>query len=162
MRGQSGNWLFYLDYCFLKNKRVISKPILELANIFRKLAFSNICVREKLGNFSSYYIEAGKDMFGNWIVEINYGRIGCKGRKKIFLINCEEDAKMEVKKRLKKRERLVKKIGVGYSVKLVYGKDWFESSNPDYIFWWIQLRSAILVLMRLLAMCQQKIPYEVF
>ena len=26
---------------------------------------------------------------------------------------------------------------------------------------WIQLRSAILVLMRLLAMCQQKIPYEV-
>ena len=82
----------------------------------------------------SYYIEAGKDIFGNWIVEINYGRIGCKGRKKIFLINCEEDAKMEVKKRLKKRERLVKKIGVGYSVKLVYGKDWFESSNPDYIY----------------------------
>ena len=28
--------------------------------------------------------------------------------------------------------------------------------------WWIQLRSAILVIMRLLAMCQQKIPYEVF
>lgn len=30
----------------------------------------------------SYLIEAGQDLFGNWIVEINYGRIGCKGRKK--------------------------------------------------------------------------------
>lgn len=31
-----------------------------------------------------------------------------------------------------------------------------------YINTWIQLRSVILVLMRLLAMIQQKIPYEVF
>jgi len=30
----------------------------------------------------SYLIEAGQDLFGNWIVEINYGRIGCKGEKK--------------------------------------------------------------------------------
>jgi predicted DNA-binding WGR domain protein len=82
----------------------------------------------------SYHIEAGTDIFGNWIVEINYGRIGCKGRRKIFLIDCEEDAKKEVKKRLKKREGLIKRIGVRYSVKLIYGNDWFESSNLEYIF----------------------------
>jgi len=76
----------------------------------------------------SYFIETGEDIFGNWIVEINYGRIGCKGRKKVFLMDCEEDAKKEVKKRLKKRERLVKRIGVGYSVKQIYGNDWFEST----------------------------------
>ena len=76
----------------------------------------------------SYFIETGEDIFGNWIVEINYGRIGCKGRKKVFLMDCEEDAKKKVKKRLKKRERLVKRIGVGYSVKQIYGNDWFEST----------------------------------
>lgn len=48
----------------------------------------------------SYLIEAGQDLFGNWIVEINYGRIGCKGRKKVILMDCEEDAKRIVKKRL--------------------------------------------------------------
>ena len=77
----------------------------------------------------SYLIEAGEDIFGEWVVEINYGRIGCKGRKKVFLMDCEEDAKKEVKKRLKKRERLVKRIGVGYSVKQIYGNDWFESTS---------------------------------
>ena len=77
----------------------------------------------------SYLIEAGEDLFGEWVVEINYGRIGCKGRKKVFLLNCEEDAKKEVKKRLKKRERLFKRIGVGYSVKQIYGNDWFESTS---------------------------------
>ena len=82
----------------------------------------------------SYLIEAGEDIFGNWIVEINYGRIGCKGRKKVFLMECEEDAKKEVKNRLKKRERLVKRKGVGYSVKFIYGNDWFGSSHPECIF----------------------------
>jgi hypothetical protein len=80
----------------------------------------------------SYLIETGEDLFGNWIVEIDYGRIGCKGRKKVFLMACEEDAKREVKRRLKKRESAVKRIGIGYTVKLVYGKDWFESGNPNY------------------------------
>jgi predicted DNA-binding WGR domain protein len=76
----------------------------------------------------SYLIETGEDLFGNWIVEIDYGRIGCKGRKKVFLMACEEDAN----RRLKKRESAVKRIGIGYTVKLVYGKDWFESGNPNY------------------------------
>jgi len=54
----------------------------------------------------SYLIEAGQDLFGNWIVEINYGRIGCKGRKKVIVMDCEEDAKRVVKKTPKKtRER---------------------------------------------------------
>jgi len=44
-------------------------------------------------------------------------------------MDCEEDAKKEVKKRLKKRERLVNRIGVGYSVKQIYGNDWFESTS---------------------------------
>jgi predicted DNA-binding WGR domain protein len=79
----------------------------------------------------SYLIEAGEDLFGSWIVEINYGRIGCKGRNKKFLMESEEDAKTEVKRRLRKRERLVKKLGVGYAVKSIYGGQWLEPSNPE-------------------------------
>jgi len=79
----------------------------------------------------SYLIEAGQDLFGNWIVQINYGRIGCKGRKKVILMDCEEDAKRVVKKRLKKRESAVKRIGVGYATRLIYGKDWL---NDDQIY----------------------------
>ena len=76
----------------------------------------------------AYLIESGEDIFGNWIVEINYGRIGCKGRKKVFLMACEEEAKKEVKRRLKKRESAVKRIGVGYAVERIYGNDWCESN----------------------------------
>jgi hypothetical protein len=77
----------------------------------------------------SYLIEAGQDLFGNWIVEINYGRIGCKGRKKVILMDCEEDAKRVVKKHLKKRESAVKRIGVGYAARLIYGKDWLNDDQ---------------------------------
>lgn len=77
----------------------------------------------------SYLIEAGQDLFGNWIVEINYGRIGCKGRKKVILMDCEEDAKRVVKNRLKKRESAVKRIGVGYAARLICGKDWLNDDQ---------------------------------
>jgi predicted DNA-binding WGR domain protein len=32
-----------------------------------------------------YRIEYGQDLFGQWIVEVNYGRVGCKGRSLITL-----------------------------------------------------------------------------
>ena len=45
---------------------------------------------------------------------------------------------------------------------IIKPKGLFLIAPAFYLPGWIQLRSAILVLMRLLAMCQQKIPYEVF
>jgi predicted DNA-binding WGR domain protein len=74
----------------------------------------------------SYFIEAGQDLFGDWIVEINYGRIGCKGRKKVTLLKNEEEAKKIVKKHLKKRESAIKRIGVSYVIKLFHGRDWVD------------------------------------
>jgi len=74
----------------------------------------------------SYFIEAGQDLFGDWIVEISYGRIGCKGRKKTTLLSSEEAARRAVRKHLRRRESAVQRIGVGYVVKLFHGRDWVE------------------------------------
>ena len=74
----------------------------------------------------AYYIEAGSDLFEQWFVEIHYGRIGCKGKHKVFLVESEQAAKKQVKIRLRKRQRLVKKTGMGYAVIRTVGEDWLE------------------------------------
>jgi predicted DNA-binding WGR domain protein len=79
----------------------------------------------------SYFIQAGQDLFGNWVVEINYGRIGRKGRIKVLLKNTEQEAQAEIKRRLKKRESAIKRIGVPYIVKLNYGEQWLQQSLSD-------------------------------
>lgn len=76
----------------------------------------------------SYLIEAGQDLFDNWVVEINSGRIGCRGRKRIILLTDEECTKKAVIKCLKKRASAIKRIGVGYVVKWVYGKEWIDTN----------------------------------
>lgn len=40
----------------------------------------------------SYLIAGGQDLFGNWIVELTYGRIGAKGRTKAVLVADEAAA----------------------------------------------------------------------
>jgi hypothetical protein len=52
-------------------------------------------------------------------------------------------------------------VGIGGANYNIY-RIVYDANEDGYNNRWIQLRSAILVLMRLLAMCQQKIPYEVF
>jgi predicted DNA-binding WGR domain protein len=76
----------------------------------------------------SYLIEAGQDLFDNWIVEINYGRIGCQGKKRVILLDDEEGTKKEVIKCLRRRASAIKRIGVGYVVKWVYGEGWINSN----------------------------------
>lgn len=34
-----------------------------------------------LDRFRAYLLEAGTDLLGEWLVEINYGRIGTPGRR---------------------------------------------------------------------------------
>jgi len=61
-----------------------------------------------------YRIEYGQDLFGQWIVEVNYGRVGCKGRSLITLYNSQKDAQSYVKQALKRRQSSVNLIGVTY------------------------------------------------
>ena len=65
-----------------------------------------------------YRIEYGQDLFGQWIVEINYGRVGCKGRSLVTLFDSQKDALSYVKQSLKRRQSSLNRIGVAYEPQL--------------------------------------------
>ena len=69
----------------------------------------------------SYHIAAGQDLFGDWIVELTYGRIGAKGRTKVVPVADEEAAKKYMETCLRKRESAPKRIGIQYELKGVSG-----------------------------------------
>ena len=41
-----------------------------------------------------YRVEAGTDLFGVWVVEISYGRIGTAGRSRSYVLRDEEEARL--------------------------------------------------------------------
>jgi hypothetical protein len=59
----------------------------------------------------------GQDLFGNWIVETTYGRIGGKWRTIVTEVSNEDEALKQVQKALKRRQSAPKRIGVGYEVR---------------------------------------------
>jgi predicted DNA-binding WGR domain protein len=61
-----------------------------------------------------YRIEYGQDLFGQWIVEINYGRVGCKGRSFVTLFGSRQEALSYVTQVLKRRQSSPRRIGVHY------------------------------------------------
>lgn len=64
----------------------------------------------------AYSIAYGQDLFGNWVVETTYGRIGGKGRTIVTLVKNEDEALQYVQKSLKRRQSAPKRIGVAYEV----------------------------------------------
>jgi len=71
----------------------------------------------------AYSLAYGQDLFGNWIVEITYGRIGGKGRTLVTVVNNEEEALKYVQKSLKRRQSAPKRIGVAYKVRTTLDSD---------------------------------------
>ena len=69
----------------------------------------------------SYSITAGQDLFGDWIVVMNYGRIGARGQTKTILLSDEAETRRYVRQCLKKRESAPKRIGIDYKVKDISG-----------------------------------------
>ena len=39
-----------------------------------------------LGRFRAYLLEAGTDLFGAWLVDVTYGRIGTRGRRIRYVV----------------------------------------------------------------------------
>lgn len=56
-----------------------------------------------LGRFRSYRLEAGTDLFGAWLVQVTYGRIGAPGRSVRYVVGVEEEARHLVRKTLRRR-----------------------------------------------------------
>lgn len=69
----------------------------------------------------SYRIAAGQDLFGDWIVQLTYGRIGARGRTKTVAVDDEAAARYYIQTCLKKRESAPKRIGIGYKVRQTSG-----------------------------------------
>lgn len=68
------------------------------------------------GCFRAYQIEAGTDLFGVWVVDITYGRIGTRGRRIRYSANDETEARGVVRSKLNRRSTAKKRIGVAYRI----------------------------------------------
>lgn len=71
----------------------------------------------------AYSIAYGQDLFGNWVVETTYGRIGSKGRTIVTVVNNEDEALKHVQKALKRRQSAPKRIGVAYQIRTLGDAD---------------------------------------
>ena len=64
-----------------------------------------------------YRVEAGTDLFGVWVVEISYGRIGTAGRSRSYVVRDEGEARHLAQSILKRRATAPRRIGVAYRVR---------------------------------------------
>ncbi|MCA9185514.1 MAG: WGR domain-containing protein [Pirellulaceae bacterium] len=81
------------------------------------------------GCFRAYQLEAYQDLFGTWVVDISYGRIGTLGRHVRFSVMDEEGARQCVTERLKRRASARRRIGVPYRIcELVDPQNWINLS----------------------------------
>jgi predicted DNA-binding WGR domain protein len=64
--------------------------------------------------FRAYRLDVARDLFGAWLVEVKFGRIGAKGRRLVAALDDEHAARRMVRERLQRRNRAPKRIGVGY------------------------------------------------
>jgi hypothetical protein len=67
-----------------------------------------------LGRFRSYRLEAGRDLFGTWLVEVEYGRIGAAGHRLRYVAQDEAEARKLVHQTLRRRATAKRRIGVPY------------------------------------------------
>jgi hypothetical protein len=78
------------------------------------------------GRMRAYQVEAGTDLFGVWLVEVRYGRIGTRGRSIRYVAGDEAAARQRVKHVLQRRATARKRIGVSYRFcQLLDPGNWF-------------------------------------
>src|SRR5512135_3138293 len=75
-----------------------------------------------------YRVEAGTDLFGSWVVEISYGRIGTAGRSRSFVVRDEGEAQRLSRRLLKRRATASRRTGIPYRVReLIDPEGWARS-----------------------------------
>jgi hypothetical protein len=81
------------------------------------VAYLEACDPER-NIYLAYSIAYGQDLFGNWIVETTFGRIGGRVRTIVTVVKSEDEALQYMRKSLKRRESAPKRLGIGYNVKM--------------------------------------------
>jgi WGR domain-containing protein len=80
------------------------------------------------GCLRHYRVEAGTDLFGTWVVQIGYGRIGTVGRSRSFVVRDEAQARRLTQSLLKRRATAPRRIGVAYRIiEFIDPAGWAES-----------------------------------
>ena len=83
--------------------------------------------------FRAYRLEAGQDLFGAWLVDATYGRIGTRGRTIRYVASDEAVARKFVRRCLQRRATAPKRIGIAYRVcELINIAQWMPPC-PDNI-----------------------------
>ena len=94
------------------------------------------------GCFRSYEIALGPDLFGAWMVEMNYGRIGTAGRTKVRSFETVEAAQAQVRVCLRKRATAPRRIGVGYQLQRVDASTfWPDAALNQWLGTWLPAHS---------------------
>lgn len=62
----------------------------------------------------AWHAEAAPDLFGVWLVQIRYGRIGAEGRRLARSFSTEEAARACLTRLLRRRATAPSRIGVAY------------------------------------------------
>jgi len=73
----------------------------------------------------AYDVNAGQDLFGDWFVQIRFGRIGKRGRRLDRIFLDEALAKCHIRRSLRRRASASTRIGASYRVIRADG-DWLE------------------------------------
>ena len=85
----------------------------------------------------AYEIEVGVDLFGAWLVEMSYGRIGTMGRSKARSFATAADAEAQVHACLRKRATAPRRIGVAYCLRgATQSGDWSQPELYDQLRIW--------------------------
>ena len=69
------------------------------------------------GNFRAYRIDAGPDLFGHWLVQVTYGRIGAPGRTLTYSAADAGGARRIVHRCLARRATAPRRVGVPYQIR---------------------------------------------
>ena len=87
--------------------------------------------------FRNYEIAIGTDLFGVWMVEMSYGRIGAVGRTKVRSFETAEAARAQVHVCLRRRATAPRRIGVGYQLQRVDGSvTWQDETFNERLGSW--------------------------
>ena len=81
--------------------------------------------------FRAYEVAVTRDLFGAWVVERCYGRIGALGRAKVRSFATPEEAQAEVEACLRKRASAPSRIGVAYQVRDATGSGVWQPSEVE-------------------------------
>jgi hypothetical protein len=65
-------------------------------------------------HWRAYRVEAGRDLLGDWLVEVTFGRIGSGGRTVRYVAPDEDGARKLTRACLHRRMSAPRRIGVAY------------------------------------------------